>query len=315
MRQCQTVPAGRRRAWLIAYDTAGREVDSLEVTGPNAGTEGTQSGVEMGARELKAMWHARRSREETALIAVPGATAGPDQVEVRRWMMRLITKETATQSWDQVERRLWTLTTPDQIGGRTGFFAIRFQERNGQTREITVKRTGSPEPDSDTYPGQHGHEAWTFEVTAFDPWWYGQDETDRWEPGGSSSAILQIRNPGDQLGYLLWTFPQADGDATWTVPDGAGVYPPGHDLAGDRIRHELPTVEAGQIAEASQRPDRLPFRILGLPMSFGLMRQARFTHPIEPSLAPVDLPVTVDTTATDAAVEVRLRPAYDRPYS
>lgn len=310
------LPEGRRIVRLIARDADGRTIDTLEVSGPNAGREGTQSGVEMGDRELKEMWHARRSREETVLIGVPGATPGADQVETRRWTMRLVTMSTDERSWTEVERRLWRLTTPDRVGGRTGFFVIQYVERNGEGREITVKRTGTPEPESDTYAGQRGHEAWTFEVTAYDPWWYGDYDVARWEPSaGVSETVMQIRNRGDQLGFLEWTFPAADGPVTWTVPDGVGTYPRGHALEGQIIRHELPRVEAGQIAEASQRPDRLPFRILGLPMSFGLMKQARFTHPLEPTGELVDLRVRANSSATNAAVQVRLRPAFDRPHS
>lgn len=310
-------PKGRRVVRLIARDRDGRTLDTIEVSGPNAGTEGHQSGVEMGNKELREMWHARRSREETQLIGVPGATPGPDQVEVRQWMMRLITKETDHASWTEVERRLWRLTTPDRVGGRTGFFVIQFVETNGQGREITVKRTGVPEPETDNYVGNRGYEAWTFEVTAYDPWWYGDPVVDRIELDGPGvyERTLAVRNNGDQLGHLEWTFPAADGDTTWTIPDGVGTYPVGHEKEGQIIRHELPLIEAGQIAEASQRPDRLPFRILGLPMSFGLMKQARFTHPIEPTGEVVELQVRANTTATNAAAEVRLRPAFDRPHS
>lgn len=310
------IPEGRRVVRLIAKDADGRVVDSLEVSGPNAGTEGQQSGVEMGDGELKEMWHARRSREETALIGIPGATPGADQVEVRRWSMRLVTKQTDHHTWEEVERRLWRLTTPDRIGGRTGFFTIHYRERNGEGREITVKRTGTPEPESRTYAGQRGYESWTFEVTAYDPWWYGEPEVARWEPGaGSSDTVLRLRNRGDQMGHLHFVFPAANGTATWTVPDGAGTYPDGHEKAGQVITHTLPQIPAGRHAEASQRPDKLPFRIIGLPMSFGMMKQARLTHPLEPSMSAYELPLSVETAATNAAVEVRLIPAFDRPHS
>lgn len=312
------LPAGRRRVWLIARDANGTEIDSLQVSGENAGTEGTQSGVEMGDGELKDMWHAQRTQVETKLVGVPGATPGVSRVEVRRWSMRLVTMATDDRPWEEVERRVWRLTSPDRIGRHTGFFFIRYQERNGEAREIQVKRTGAPKPESSTYAGARGYEAWTFEVTAFDPWWYGEPEFDRWDAAAPGNHTLRVRNPGDQLGHLVYTMPAADGPAFWTVPDGEGVYPVGHTLTGQRIRHRLPLVEAGQIAEAQQRPDRLPFRILGVPMSFGLMKQTRFTHPIEPGDGTlVDLPVTLETSApnTGHAIEVRLTPAYERPHS
>lgn len=314
---CGAESEAGRRAWLIARDADGNEIDRIQVTGPDSGTNGMQSGVEMGDGELKEMWHARRSREEVSLVGVPGATPGADQVEVRRWTMRLITKATDDTPWEDVERRLWRLTTPDRIGRHTGFFVIHYRERNGRGREITVKRTGTPKPESSTYAGQRGYEAWTFEVTAYDPWWYGEDEVDRVELTGSGDHTLQVRNPGDQLGFLRYIIPASDADVYWTVPDGEGTYPEGHPKAGQRIRHRLPLVQAGQIAEASQRPDKLPFRILGIPMSFGLMRQTRFTNPIEPGGELVDLPVTLETNAPNAgqAIEVRLTPAYDRPHS
>lgn len=314
---CGAESSGERLAWLIARDEDGNEIDRMQVTGPDAGTNGMQSGVEMGDGELKEMWHARRAREEVSLVGVPGATPGTDQVEVRRWTMRLITKATDDTPWEDVERRLWRLTTPDRIGRHTGFFVIHYQERNGQGREITVKRTGTPKPESSAYAGQRGYEAWTFEVTAYDPWWYGEDQVDRWEATGSGDHTLRVRNPGDQLGFLRYIIPASSADVYWTVPDGEGTYPEGHTKAGQRIRHRLPLVKAGQIAEANQRPDRLPFRILGIPMSFGLMKQTRFTNPIEPGGELVELPVSLETNAPDAgqAIEVRLTPAYDRPHS
>lgn len=315
MSEC-AIPEGRRVVRLIAKDSNGRIIDSLEVSGPNAGTNGQQSGVEMGDGELKDMWHARRSREETVLVGIPGATPGPDQVEVRRWMMRLVTKQTDHHTWEEVERRLWRLTSPDRVGGRTGFFVIQYVERNGEGREITVKRTGTPEPESKTYAGQRGHESWTFEVTAYDPWWYGEAASARWvAPAGSSGVVLELANRGDQMGHLHFVFPAANGPATWTVPDGVGTYPDSHEKAGQIITHTLPQIPAGKHAEASQRPDKLPFRIIGLPMSFGMMKQARLTHPLEPSMHAYELPVSVETSATDAAVEIQLVPAFDRPHS
>lgn len=314
---CKAEPDGIRRVWIIARDADGREIDRLQLTGPDCGVNGAQSGVEMGDGELKEMWHASRSREETSLVGVPGAVPGVDKIEVRRWTMRIITMATDEMRWEEVERRLWRLTTPDRIGRHTGFFVVRYQERNGETREITVKRTGSPKPESKSYAGQRGYEAWSFEVTAYDPWWYGEPEVDHWDANGSGSHTLRLRNPGDQLGHLHYIIPAADAPMTWTVPDGEGTYPDGHPQAGQRIRHTLPLVQAGQIAEAHQRPDRLPFRILGIPMSFGLMKQARFTNPIEPSGTLVDLPVTLATTVADKgqSIEVRLTPAYERPHS
>ena len=50
-------------------------------------------------------------------------------------------------------------------------------------------------------------------------------------------------------------------------------------------------------------------------MSFGMMKQARLTHPLEPSMHAYELPVSVETSATDAAVEIQLVPAFDRPHS
>ncbi|MCD2263679.1 hypothetical protein K3888_13315 [Dietzia aurantiaca] len=316
---CPPQQTGRRRVWLIARDVHGREVDSIEVTGPNAGTDGTQSGVEMGDGELKEMWHAARSFEDNEVVGMPGSVPGYGHVGVRRWTMKLTTKATDIRSWSQVERRLWTLTTPDQHSGRTGQFFIRFQERNGEAREIQIRRTGTPEPENKTYAGQRGWETWTFEVTAYDPWWYGDPSEDEWEnTDGAGSAVLEVENHGDQPGYLIWTIPAAATAQTWTVPDGQGVYPVGHEKAGQRIMHTLPAVGAGDVGEADTRPYRLPFRILGQPMSFGRMRQTRWTHPIPPGngpdSGPVSLPVSV-VGGLDAGIKVSLRPAFDRPHS
>lgn len=306
---------GRRRVWFIARDVHGQEIDAIEVTGPNAGTEGAQSGVVMGDGELKEMWHAARSFEDSEVVGMPGAIPGYGHVGVRKWMVKVTTKATDDRSWSQVERRLWRLTTPDQHSGRTGQFFIRFQERSGEAREIQVRRTGTPEPENKTYAGQRGWETWIFEVTAYDPWWYGDPSVDEFvNADGSGSAVLRVENHGDQPGYLIWTIPESVSAQTWTVPDGLGVYPAGHDQAGQRIMHTLPVVEAGDVAEADTRPYRLPFRVLGQPMSFGRMRQTRWTHPIPPDSGLVELPVMVDG-GVDAAIRVSLRPAFDRPHS
>jgi len=307
---------GTRQVWLIAYNRAGEQIDSLEISGPNAGVKGMQSGADMGDGELKRMYHATRKFEEVSVVGVPGGVPTPGQVEVRQWHVRIITQATDTQTWEQIERRLWTITSPDASADRTGFFGIRYVERNGEGREILVRRTGTPEHDGELYAGAHGSESGRFQVTAYDPWWYGEPETARWDPAVSGSWVLPLRNPGDQDGHLVWTFPAANGPAEWTIPDGLGTYPAGHPLAGQRIMLPLPNIPAGDIAVADSRPYRLPFRILGKPMSFGLMRQARFTNPLPPGDGTaVELPVTVSTTATNAAVEVSLRPAYERPHS
>ena len=309
------IQKGRRVVTLISRDEYGNTLDALEVLGENAGRNGYSSGVELGDKELKTMWHAPRTREETPIVGMPGAMPGADVIEVRRWVMRLITMETENATWTEVERRLWRLTTPDRLRGSPGFFYVHYQERDGTAREIQVKRTGTPEPQNDTLPGTRGHESWSFEVTAYDPMWYGQPEEDVWEPSGSGSHVLRVRNPGDQDGHFRYLFPAANGAATWTVPDGLGVYPEGHTSAGGRIMHTLPRIDAGQVAEADSRPYRLPFRILGLPMSFGLMKQARFTNPLPADSGLVELPVSVDTAATNAAIRVQVLPAYDRPSS
>lgn len=310
----QTAP-GRRRVTLIARDVTGAEVDSLEVTGPNAGTEGRQSGAEMGDGELADMWHAPRTFEDNEVVGMPGGIPGYGHVGLRKWKMRIVTKATDSQTWEQVERRLWTLTSPDQHSGRTGMFTVRYQERSGEAREILVRRTGTPTPENKTYAGQRGHEVWTFDVTAYDPWWYGEPSEDEWtNTDGIGAAVLEVENHGDQPASVVWTIPASVADQTWTLPDGLGVYPDGHPQAGQRIMHTLPTVPAGDIGEADARPYRLPFRILGQPMSFGRMRQTRWTHPIPPGSGLVELPVSV-VGGLDAAIQVRLRPAFDRPHS
>ena len=313
---CAKTAPGRRRVRLIARDVHGAELDAIEVTGPNAGTNGRQSGVEMGDGELQDMYHAPRTFEDSEVVGMPGGIPGYGHVGMRKWMMRLVTKATDDRTWEQVERRLWTLTTPDIHSGRTGTFWVEYQERGGQTREIQVRRTGTPTPENKTYAGQRGHEGWTFEVTAYDPWWYGEASEDEWtNTDGTGAAELEVENHGDQPGYLVWTIPEAATAQTWTIPDGLGIYPVGHEKAGQRIMHTLPQVEAGQIAEADTRPYRLPFRVLGQPMSFGRMRQTRWTHPIPPGLdEPVKLPVSV-VGGRDAAIRVSLRPAFDRPHS
>jgi len=312
---CRPVVEGRRQVWFIARDENGQEIDAIEVSGPNAGNEGLASGVDLGDRELRQMWHAPRQFEDLEVIGRPGAKGGHPQVGVRTWTMRVNTMATLDKSWSQVENRLWSLTTPDRHSGRTGQFFIRFKEFTGEAREIQVRRNTAPEPSSDLFAGQRGHENWSFEVAALDPWWYGPTITRRFENAdGSGEAVLRMRNPGDQPGHLRWIIPQSEHDQTWTIPDGLGVYPAGHERAGERIMHELPTVRAGEIAEVDTRPYRLPFRVLGHPMSFGRMQLRRFTHPLPPRSDWLDLPVSVDG-GLDAGIEVRLQPAYDRPHS
>ena len=312
---CTKTGPGRRRVRFISRDVHGVELDSIEVTGPNAGTNGRQSGVEMGDGELAEMWHAQRTFEDNEVVGMPGGIPGYGHVGMRKWTMRLTTKATDGQTWEQVERRFWTLTSPDEHSGRTGMFWVEYQERSGETREIQIRRTGTPTPENKTYPGQRGWETWTFDVTAYDPWWYGEPSEDEFtNTDGSGQAVLEVENHGDQPGHLVWTIPAAAADQTWTIPDGLGLYPAGHDNAGQRIMHTLPKVAAGDIAEADARPYRLPFRVLGQPMSFGRMRQTRWTHPIPPGSGPVLLPVSV-VGGLDAAIQVRLRPAFDRPHS
>src|SRR5699024_12398604 len=90
---CNALPTGRCHVWLIARDEDGFELDRLEVTGDNAGVNGTQSGVAVGDGELKETWHAKRAREEGALVGVPGATPGVEPDEGGRWTIRLLTSQ------------------------------------------------------------------------------------------------------------------------------------------------------------------------------------------------------------------------------
>lgn len=312
---CSPTVHGERQVWLIARNTQGQEVDSLEVIGPNAGREGLQSGVTLGDKELKRMYHASRSFEDTDAIGVDGSIPGHGHVTVRQFTMKVTVQATNNYSWETVERRLWELTSPQRGYGKTGTFFIRYKERDGLAREIEVRRTGTPEPENDTLAGNRAWETWTFEVTAYDPWWYGEDEVTRFvNTDRATSTTLTISNPGDQEGDLIWTFPPSNVYQSWTIPDGLGVYPEGHEKAGERIMMPLPTIAAGETAEADTRPYRLPFRILGKPMSFGLMRQTRFTNPLPPRTFNVELPVSM-VTSDDGSVEVRLRPRYERPYA
>lgn len=310
---CGPVIEGTRQVWLIARDDQGVEIDSLEVTGPLAGY--AHSGVDMGDQELRAMYFAQRSFEDSDAIGYDGAIPGSGQIGVRQFTMRLITQATFRQSWNATENRLWNITNPDVGYGRTGRFAIRFKERTGEAREIEVRRTGTPEPSNDTYAGQRGWEAWTFEVTALDPWWYGPDEVARFENvDAATSTTLHIDNPGDRPGDLIWTIPASTRSQWWVLPDGLGVYPSHHSKAGQRIMIPLPMIESGDIARVDTRGHRLPFQLLGKPMSFGLVKQARWTNPLPPRTVNAALPITMDT-ATDAMIEARIHTAYERPYS
>lgn len=283
----------------------------LDVSGPGAGAQG----YTLSAGSLESAYFAQRTSTAEVVASLPGSRPGRDRVDARRitWIVRVEHAGVAVP--DRASDLLWRVIAP----GRP-FVARVVSEDGSEAREITLYRIGAPvlrrppntpAVDPSTLPWIE----WEIDTVAHDPWWYGAASTDEYvtSSSGTHSETLRVRNDGDQPAWPRYIIAEASGDQDWTVPDGLGVYPAGHDRAGQRIEYPVPTVPAGLHALVESDPLRLPFSLPDRPMSFAMTRQRRFVHPLPPRSGEVEMPVTV-TGPAGAGIRVKVRPVHERPW-
>jgi hypothetical protein len=164
-------------------------------------------------------------------------------------------------------------------------------------------------------PGYTKHMVWDITLVACDPWWYSTELISSWtNTAGTGSGTLIFENPADQECWVEFAGDEITATETWTLPDGVAVYPVGHALAGQQVKHTLPALAPGRDFLVQTHPLKETLMVMDATQQWATMKSEDFLNsnptPQEPTTVAVSL-VGGTTASTISAFMVQ---RHDRPW-
>ena len=213
---------------LIARDRYGRDVDTLDIAGPDVAEQGVCL-----LEGYAGFYHAKRTQVDSDEGAYQeGAEPTPyPRVEKRPLKFTLGTQARTPGEWEDVETRLWRFLTYHRDG------YIRVYSVRSKWRELWRVRLQSVSDLLPRVPGATTTMAWEVEATAYDPWWHSEmishtvrkgDSTLEIDPatGAESpgSGVFELRvpmsNPADTRCFPEFTCNEIGAPVKVWLPDG-----------------------------------------------------------------------------------------------
>ncbi|RDI32465.1 hypothetical protein DEU38_103198 [Rhodococcus sp. AG1013] len=237
------------------------------------------------------------------------------------------------KSWDQfkhIETVLWHVMKPPK--GKPRDFILRMYHGPGEDdwREITMRLERTPKDLFKRGPGLFKSAVWALTTLACDPYWYSKtlQDTVTFDTGTGTGAarisqrVLAVSNHADQECWLEYASNQWTTNPTWAstlfVPDGLGVYPPGHkdpngnDVSGQRIRKkiEIPTIARSFVVQT--HPLQIPLETEPETQAVANMRGNYFDFALPPHTVDAQLPVTLVGGNAQTQLSVYATQRWDR---
>lgn len=291
---------------LIQRDEDGNDEIVIDINGPEVNIH---SGIVL-LQGYSGFYHTPITQVRKSYAYQPGSTLSDyPRVEERILEFRLGTKGRNWRQLLQVETLLWRVLNFE----RDCVLRVYFDTGVDDWREITIRLERKPKDLMKLAPGRTKAFAWDIVALACDPFWYSRELEDEvtFDTGTGSGATrvsnrtLRVPNPADQRCWLEYATNELTATCTFTLPDGLGVYPTGHALAGQRITHTLPAMGVGKSFLIETDPLNLTLQPIDESQAVALMKAEDFVYPLPPGTnAPVDLPVKLvgGTAQTKLAV-------------
>ncbi|AVP71351.1 phage tail protein [Prescottella equi] len=232
---------------------------------------------------------------------------------VANWLKRDVTFavnifETQQFSWQDVDsawRKAWSYEEDSTLSITTSY----------GTRRLKLRLTQQPEfkPDVDPHLRRSGKV--TMICTAGVPWWVEDDVVDTWKsPVSTADGTLQIgsvvvSNPTDRPMWLQWV---ATAPGRWTLPDHSWNPDDPEDERYGAIK--LPTLIVGQDVTVDTDPMEEMIVAADDSLVWARMDGQFFQYAVPPYTPPTRIPVAVTGAPAGAAVMVRSRRNWSRPW-
>lgn len=220
-----------------------------------------------------------------------------------------------------VETLLWWVMKP--APGEPRDFVLRLYHGPGEDdwREITIRLERAPKDQFELGPGLFKQKAWDITALACDPYWYSRtlQDTVTFDTGTGSGATrvsertLIVSNNGDQRSWLQYASNELEADSTFTLPDALGVYPDGHDLAGERIALTLPTLGVDRSFLVRTYPMEITLEVYNDSQAVALMDDVgEFENWLPPHTVDAELPVKLVGGTVNTQLSVYAEQRWDR---
>ncbi|MBF6332370.1 phage tail protein [Nocardia transvalensis] len=271
------------------------------LSGPGQGAQGVELGTSptgLYDAPVKTLW--------VSSAFQPGATFTGVNWLKRDVVFAVNIYETASAGWEDVDsawRKAWAYDRDATLTVTTSHGA----------RKLRLRMSGQPDIKPKIDPHIKRFSQVTMTCTAGTPWWVEDDvtataatTTDTTAQGASQTLWLPVSNPTDQPMYLQWV---CTAPGVWTLPDFSWR----DDDHRDRVI-TMPTLTAGQDITVDTDPMEELVVAADGSSAWARMNGKMFLHPVPAYTAQTQLPVTVSGAPTGAAVQVRCRRCWSRPW-
>lgn len=298
-----------KRDRVFGSPTYGQDLDVLEIYGPDA-----DEGVCL-LKGWTGLMHAPRTHVKDMWAYQEGVTLSEfPRVDERLIDLRLATKGLTTNTWMDIDSRLWSI-----LGFKED--AVLRISTLTSTRELGVRLERKPEDNMEYFPGEVRHMIWSVTLIACDPWWYSNTLTSSWTRGATApdgdgwyAGSVTIQNPTDTDCWLQWSNREIEVAEQWSLPDALGVYPPGHAKVGQQIMHTLPLLDVDKSFLIQTYPLDETLTVMDNSQMWALMRMEDFIYPLPSRTAPTVVPVKLKGGTADSKVEVFMTQRHDKPW-
>lgn len=303
-------------------ETFGQDLMSIPIFGPDMGAAGISL-----LEGYSGFYHTPITQPRENYAYQEGSTPS----EFPRVEERILdfTLGVTAKNWEQfmhIETVLWHVMKPPK--GKPRDFILRMYYGPGEDdwREITMRLERTPKDLFKRGPGLFKSAAWALTTLACDPYWYSKtlQDTVTFDTGTGtgkdrvSTRTLTVSNRGDQECWLEYasnefaaTLP-APWSSTFTVPDGLGVYPAGHQHAGQRIQKAFVIPKTVRSFLVQTNPLQVPIETEPDTQAVASMRGSYFDFALPPHTVDAQLPVTLKGGTAQTQLSVYATQRWDR---
>ena len=303
-------PAGRPMQ-LLLKDKTGNVIDTLDVMGPDHGTQGVTL-----IEGYEGFYHVDRTdnRETTAYGEGSQPSTNP-RVNERPVKFKLGTQASTPAGWERVENRLWRFI---RFGADVW---VRLHSELSVPRELKIRLNAKPKDLLMRGPGLIRTQVWEIDAYSWDPWWYSEmltasikrsqmievsATTGNPQPGsGVWQGYLPLQNPADQRCWPEYTSNELTTATTVSLPD----------QLGQRLVR-LPVLNAGQEFYVRTDPNEETLVVRDDSQQWANMRAGEFSTEQLPGnlVVPVNAPVRIVGGTPDTEIKVYLIQKWERMF-
>jgi hypothetical protein len=309
-----------RTIQLIRRDlNTGVDELTIDLHGPNKGAQGVAVNG-----PIKGLTGAPRTPIREAGAFQVGTNPGEPRIDELMIDLPVLVHGETPAEYDAAEdllREVLDWGSPEYRWGVEYVTVLRISTPRTPPREVFVQLDRTPADAFDADPDETLEQMFNLTLVAPDPLWQAQPLTDailRSEMTLQGDGItwlgyVTIANPSQYQSYLQWASNELEATTTITLPDGIGVYPPGHDDEGEQVMHELPPLGVGKEFLVDTYPLTPTLDPMDDSQEWANMAGEDFEYPLPRRTPPTLVPVKVVGGTANLEIRVWCPQRYDRP--